>query len=79
MAAVNAGRMRSAVNPVREGEQQHVAAMALHQVPTALGRPVFSLGCEWPGQRGSANDLFGIVLDANVHIQESKATTRRWR
>jgi len=23
----------------------------------------------------SANDLFGIVLDANVHIQESKATT----
>jgi hypothetical protein len=23
--------------------------------------------------------LFGIVPDANVHIQESKATTRRWR
>ena len=41
----------------------------------APGRPALSLGLARARAGGSANDLFPIVLDPNVHIQEVKAAT----
>ncbi len=52
-----------------------------HALATIQGRTVHQVGLPYHwGRRGlsvgdSANDLAGVVLDPNVHIQESKAAT----
>ena len=39
------------------------------------GRPALPLGFRGIGNGDAANDLFSIVLDPNVHIQEAKAAS----
>jgi formate dehydrogenase major subunit len=54
------------VVPLRAGGK------VIHQV----GLPYhWGVGSEALVQGGSANDLFGVTLDPNVHIQESKVST----
>jgi formate dehydrogenase major subunit len=54
------GRMRP---PLVDGRVVHQVGLPYH-----FGRNGLATG-------DSANDLFGIVLDPNVHLQESKAAT----
>ena len=56
------------------GHHHAVGAGTPDITDTLIGLP-YHWGVNGLASGDSANDLFGIVLDPNVHIQESKAAT----